>query len=107
MTKNFQEITLTSGNLVDSMVGSPGILSFSGTPDSAAVTVTLTDGTSNDVLLGLATDIDPTIANPVTAAQITAGGGVNVQAERLTFTASGGLGSENITVRWYPVGTPY
>lgn len=111
MPKNFQEITLTTANLTQSMVSPPGILTFSGTPDSATVLITLTNDAvagPNSVPLSIPGPLSPiAFANPILAATITASTAFNVLAQRLTFTASGGGGSESITIRWYPVLSPF
>ena len=101
MTKNFQELTLTTANLTDSLVSDPGYIVISGTFDTAMVTITLTEDTS-------ATPINIAMQEPTSFINPT---GVALtffaQAHRLTFTVAGGGGSEDINVKWYPVHTPF
>ncbi len=109
MTKDFQQLDLTAANLTDNLVSDPGYVEISGTPDSASLAITLTNDPingPNDVLISLPVQF-PGFTNPVNSAAITAGIAIFVPAHRLTFTLAGGAGSEDVTVRWYPVHQPY
>lgn len=102
MTKNFQELNLTAANLTDSLVSDPGYIVVSGTFDSASVTISLTEDTTNTPIN--IPSIEPTpFTNPLVATALA----FPVWAHRLTFTASGGGGSEAINIKWYPVHVPY
>lgn len=101
MTKNFQEVNLTAGNLTASLVSDPGYISISGTFDTGTITVSLTEDTSNTPIS--IPVIQPTaFVNPVVAATA-----FPVTAHRLTFTIAGGAGSEDISVKWFPVHVPF
>lgn len=97
--KDFQELTLTSASLTGSLVAGPGYVSIGGTFDTAGVTITLT---GDNVPISINSIDGATFANPVLT-EIS----FPVNATRLTFTAAGGLGSENISVKWYQVRQPY
>lgn len=101
MTKDFQEILLTATNLTDSLVSDPGYVVVSGAFDSASVTITLTDDTTLTPI-NISSQEPTAFTNPIAAALA-----FYVQAHRLTFTIAGGAGGEAVTVRWYPVHTPY
>ena len=86
--KDFQEKFLTAGTTSVDFVSPPGTISVSGTFNGGTVTQALT----GDV---------------VTIASFTAAGTAFANATRLTFSISGGGGSENVSVKWYPVRVPY
>jgi len=102
MTKNFQELTLTTANLTDSLVSDPGYIVVSGAFDGASVTITLTEDTSLTPI-NIPLQEPTSFVNPIG----TPGLAFFAQAHRLTFTAAGGGGSEDVNVKWYPVHTPF
>ncbi len=86
--KDFQEKFLTATTTSVDFASPPGTISVSGTFDGATVTQALT----GDV---------------VTVASFTVDATAFANATRLTFAISGGGGSENVSVKWYPVRVPY
>lgn len=86
--KDFQEKFLTAGTTSVNFVSPQGNISVSGTFDGGTVTQALT----GDV---------------VAVATFTADATAFANASRLTFSISGGGGSENVSVKWYPVRVPY
>lgn len=107
--KDFQTLNLTAANLTGNLVSDPGYVALTGTSDGGTVAITLTDDPltgDNDALVSLPVQL-PSFINPVTDAIIIAGTGWYIPAHRLTFTLSGGGGSEDVTIRWFPVHMPY
>lgn len=113
--KDFQEITLTSAIPNISMVGGPGILTFSGdTGTATGVEIVLTTDNqvpaNNVIRLNIPQVAPVAFANPVLTATIEAAFGFafHVKATRLTFKLVGaGDGSTAVVIRWFPVRVPY
>ena len=82
-----QELTLTAANTSGTLIGAPGNVSISGTFDGATVTQSL-------------------IGDTVAVDTFTAEDTFFMDAEGMVFGVSGGGGSENISVKWFPVRRP-
>jgi hypothetical protein len=79
----FKEATLTAANPSVDMINTRGSIEIAGTFDSGTVSQSLTGGAT-------------------TIATFTVDSTVFTQANYLTFGITGGLGSESVTIRWYP-----
>lgn len=88
MAAGFQEKTLNAGTTSVSFIGAPGAITLSGPFDTATVTQTMT-GDSTPI------------------ATFTAEDDIYFNGQRVTFTKTGGAGSENISVKWFKNRTPY
>ena len=88
MAAAYQEKTLNTSTTSVTFIGSPGPITISGTFDSATVTQSLPD-------------------DSVAIDTFTAEDSFNFNGQRVVFGISGGLGSEDISVKWYKNRTPY
>lgn len=92
--KDFQEVRLTQAEPTADLIATPGQISISGNFGGGPV-----PGRRVDVSLTGDDSAAPYLV-------VTADTSQYVIANRLTFTAAGGAGTD-ISVKWFPVRTPY
>lgn len=92
MSKDFEELTLTGAADSGDLVSTPGVISVSGNFGGGDLVLSMTGDDSN--------------APYVTFTSAAGADAQYIIANRLTFTSAGD-GTTNLSIKWFPVRTPY